>query len=576
MKKTKKKPNARGTKLLKIMRSYADDVISKEIPACKWTRFACKRFIKDFERQRTKDFPYYFDARAADVVWRFIELLSHIKGKWARKTPGQPAYSNNLKLEPFQIFIVGNIFGWKKVSDGKRRFRKASVYLPRKNAKSTLAAAIGHWMAWMDDEPGSEVYAGATTEKQALEVFTPARLMAKNDPRMTEALEIEVGSARLYRITDGSRFQPIIGKPGDGASPHLSITDEYHEHDTSDQYETMLTGMGAREQPLAFIISTAGDNLAGPCYDDWLTCKKILEGALEDDTTFCIIYTIDEKDDWTSLLALQKANPCMGISVGEEFLKLQQKDAIHNARKQGSFKTKHLNIWVQARNAFINMQKLAMCRRDIKLDDFRKKRCVIGLDLASKIDLAAMEILFDDDDGTFYRFGRYYLPRETVDLKENEHYQKWEREGWLTVTEGNITDYVKIKDDIIEFSSLFQLENVAYDPHQATMLVTELQTEGIPCIEVRPTVLNFSEPMKQIEALVKDEKLLHNGDPVFIWSCSNVVSKEDAKDNIYPRKERPEKKIDPFVALISCMALKTNIKKEPEKKFQMMFVGAGG
>lgn len=447
--------------------------------------------------------------------------------------------------------------------------------MPRKNAKSTLAAAIGHWMAWMDDEPGAEVYAGATTEKQAMEVFAPARLMVKNEPRMAEALQIEVGSQRLFRLDDASKFQPIIGKPGDGASPHLSITDEYHEHDTSDQYDTMVTGMGAREQPLAFIISTAGDNLAGPCFDDWLTSKKILEKILDDETHFCIIYTMDEEDDWTSDEALRKANPCIDVSVSEEFLKNQRKDAIVNARKQGSFKTKHLNVWVQARNAYINMQKWMACKRSFKLEDFKKKPCVMGLDLASKVDLAALELLFEDGD-EYYRFGKYYLPRATVDLPENQHYKKWEEEGWLTVTDGNIIDFEQIEEDILQCGTDFQLENLAYDPHQATMLVTRLQNAGVPCIEVRPTVLNFSEPMKMVEGWIRDQKLLHNGDPVCTWSMSNVVAREDAKDNVYPRKERPEKKIDPFVALLSAAALKVLVKQEPEKKFQMMFVGAGG
>lgn len=533
---------------------YARDVIAGRVPACKWTRLACERHFEDKKRARHKDWPYRFDVGAAERVCRFLELLPHVKGRWARRDPKRPN-AHKIRLEPWQCFVTVSIFGWAKKRGGKRRFRKASVYEPRKNAKSTWAAGIGHYMAWLDDEPGAEVYSGATTEKQAWEVFGPARLMARNEPEMVEAYGMEVNAQSLIRLSDGSKFEPIIGKPGDGSSPHCSITDEYHEHATAEQYDTMLTGMGAREQPLALIISTAGDNLAGPCYDDWLTVKKILEGVLVDDTHFGIIYTVDDDDDWTSEIALRKANPNYGISVSSEFLQQQQRDAINNARKQGTFKTKHLNVWVQARDAYVNMQRWTECQvSGLRLEDFHAKRAYVGMDLASKVDLAAIEILFPMDGGEYARFGMYYLPDETVQAPGNEHYRAWANEGWLTVTDGNIIDFTRILEDIEALQSRIAIAELAYDPAQATMLVTELQNAGITCVELRPTVLNYSEPMKQVEALIRDRKLKHNGDPVMTWAISNVVAKLDAKDNVYPRKERVENKIDPFVALCAAMA----------------------
>lgn len=553
VKKTRRVPL--GAKTLRIMKEYCDGVLDESIPSCMWVKLACKRFQRDLESSATEDFPYAFDAAKAARVLKFVELLPHVKGKWARKKDDDPN-AHRLRMEPFQVFIIGNIFGWVHKRTGARRFRKASYYVPRKNAKSTLAAAIGHWMAWKDDEPGAEVYSGATTEKQAWEVFGPARLMVKNEPDMAEGLDIEIAQQRLFRLTDGSKFQPIIGKPGDGASPHCSITDEYHEHDTADQYETMLTGMGAREQPLALIISTAGDNLAGPCYEDWQYVQKVLQGIIVDETTFGIIYTVDPEDDWTTEIALRKANPNYGVSVGSEFLLQQQQDAINSARKQGVFKTKHLNVWVQARNAYINMEKWRSCSvKGSRLSDFHGRRCIIGLDLASKVDIAAVELVFPGEGKRYHRFGKYYLPEATVELPENEHYRAWRDDGWLTVTEGNIIDFTRILNDIIAMCSEFQVENVAYDPHQATMLVTELMREGIPCVEMRPTVLNFSEPMKTIEGLIRDQRLHHNDDPVMTWMMSNVVASTDAKDNVYPRKERAENKIDGFVALVMAFAL---------------------
>lgn len=419
---------------------------------------------------------------------------------------------------------------------------------------STLAAGVGWWMFAKDGEPGAEVYSGATTEKQAWEVFGPARQMALAEPLIPAGLGVTVNASNMIRLEDASKFEPIIGKPGDGASPHCAIVDEYHEHPTADLYDTMLTGMGAREQPLHLVISTAGYDISGPCYDDWLTVQKVLEGTAEDPTHFGIIYAADPEDDWTSEIALRKANPNAGVSVSIEFLQSQLRDAISNPRKQGTFRTKHLNLWENARDAYVNMQRYAECRDvSLRLDTFAGSRCVIGLDLASKIDIAAVELLFPREGGRYARFGRYYLPDETVQQPENDHYRGWARAGLLTVTDGNIIDFGRILEDLIGLAAQFQVEALAYDPFQATMLVTELMNAGLPCVEVKPTVLNLSEPMKQIDALIRDRKLAHDGDPVMAWMMSNVVAKVDAKDNVYPRKERPEAKIDGFVAL--CMAM---------------------
>ena len=531
---------------------YCRDVVAGRIPAGKYTVLACERHLADRRRERTRAFRYKFEPALAERVCRFLELLPHVKGKWARRDPKRPGASR-LKLEPWQSFIVASIFGWVRKGTTLRRFRKASIYLPRKNGKSTLAAGLGWWMFGKDGEPGAEVYSGATTEKQAWEVFGPARQMAITEPALPDALGVTVNASNLIRLEDASKFEPIIGKPGDGASPHCAIVDEYHEHDTADLYDTMLTGMGAREQPLQFVISTAGYNVAGPCYDDWLTVQKVLNGALADDTHFGVIYAADPDDDWTSEAALRKANPNAGVSVSIEFLQSQLRDAISNARKQGVFKTKHLNVWESARDAYVNMQRYAECKAAIALDQLAGQTCYIGLDLASKIDIAAVELLFPRGEGRYARFGRYYLPDETVQAPGNEHYRGWARDGLLTVTEGNIIDFGRILEDLVALAGRFQVEALAYDPFQATMLVTELMNAGLPCVEVKPTVLNLSEPMKQVDALIRDRKLEHDGDPVMTWMMSNVVAKVDAKDNVYPRKDRPEKKIDGFVAL--CMAM---------------------
>jgi phage terminase large subunit-like protein len=526
---------------------YANGVIAGEITAGRFVIAACHRFLRD--RERTG--PYCFDEAAAERACRFIELLPHVKGIWAVPRPGR---SNLIRLEPWQCFFVVNIFGFIRTADGLRRFREAYLEVPRKNGKSLLAAAIGLYMLTNDREPGAEVYAGATTEKQAWEVFRPARLMALGRPDYITHYKLEVNASNICISSTGAKFEPLIGKPGDGASPSCAIIDEFHEHQTPDQYDTMLTGQGARQQPLMLIITTAGDNLAGPCYDKRESLVRILDGLVEDEEKFGLIYSIDDADDWTASTALIKANPNFGVSVGGEFLLSRQREAIQNARRQGIFKTKHLNLWLQAKNAYFNMQRWHECARTgLTLESLKGRCCRIALDLASKVDIAAMQLLFPLDDGSFALLGRYYLPEETVSKAANDHYRGWAAAGHIDVTDGEIIDLDRIKDDVLGLCSDFEVAEVAYDPFQATHLATQLMAQGVPVIEYRQTVQTMSEPMKTLDAWILSRRIAQDGNPVMTWMMSNVVAAEDAKENVYPRKLRAEEKIDGPVAAIMAI-----------------------
>ncbi|HJS89382.1 MAG TPA: terminase TerL endonuclease subunit [Steroidobacteraceae bacterium] len=525
---------------------YAKAVTAGGIPAGRYVIAACRRFASDLERSK-RGWRFRLDRKAAERVCRFVELLPHVKGMWALPRPGQ---SNQIALEPWQCFLLVNVFGWKR-TDGTRRFRECYLEVPRKNGKSLIAAAIGLYMLTSDGEPGAEVYSGATTEKQAWEVFRPARLMALARPDLVTHFALEVNASNISIPSTGAKFEPLIGKPGDGASPSCAIIDEYHEHADPAQYDTMLTGMGARRQPLMLIITTAGDNLGGPCYDKRTSLTRILEGAVEDDEKFGIIYSIDEADDWTAEAALIKANPNYGVSVGAEFLQSRQREGMQNSRRAGVFKTKHLNVWLQARHAYFNLDRWAECARaGLTLESLKGRSCRIVLDLASKVDIAAMQFLFELDGGRYATLGRYYLPEEAVQKAANDHYRGWAADGHLVVTDGEIIDFERIKDDIAGFARDFQLLEVAYDPWQATQLATELQRAGIAVVEYRQTVQTMSEPMKTLDAWITARKLEHDGNPVMTWMMSNVVANEDAKDNVYPRKLRNEDKIDGAVALI--------------------------
>ena len=530
---------------------YAVDVVAGKVVACKWIVLACQKYLDDLKKSSKRNFKYEFDEKAAERVLMFKQMMPHTKGKWAQQRL-------TLKLEPWQCFFNMNIFGWKSKKTGLRRYRKALLIVPRKNGKSAEAATTGLYMLSSDDEYGAEVYSGATTEKQAWEVFRPAKLMATRAEGFIEATGVEVNASNINILENGSRFEPIIGNPGDGQSPSCAIIDEYHEHKDDKVLDTMETGMGAREQPLMLVITTAGDNIAGPCYQMQIDAQKALEGVIESEQTFALIYTVDKGDDWASVESLKKANPNFGVSVSEEFLLARLQDAKNNARKQSVYKTKHLNIWVGSRDAFFNIERWnESADNTLKIEDFYGKKAYIGMDLASKVDIAAVEILIDND-GELVRFGKYYLPESALESTASDHYAGWAKDGWLTITDGEIIDFSEIEQDILDLCSHFQVDQLAYDPFQATMLATRLMAEGVPIIELGATVKNFSEPMKQLDGLVRSRQIAHNGDPVMTWMMSNVVAKVDAKDNVFPRKEKDEYKIDGPVALIMALNRQMN------------------
>jgi phage terminase large subunit-like protein len=534
-----------------LAEAYAADVRSGHRPACQWERLAVDRWVRDREAEEAG--PYRFEPLTAERVCRFIERLPHTKGAWA-------ARRETIRLEGWQCFVLVNAYGWLRKSDSKRRFREVVTIVPRKNGKSILSAGVGLYMLCADGEHGAEIYSGAGTEKQAWEVFRPARQMAEGRPDLRQHFGIAVNSSNINIVGNGSRFEPMIGKPGDGAMPSCAIIDEYHEHDSADQYDTMLTGQGAREQPLMWVISTAGDNLAGPCFDKILTCRKILEGVIEDDEKFFIEYTVDPEDDWTDPAAIVKANPNLDVSVSAEFLLARQREAVRNTREQGRFKTKHLNLWVNARAAYFNMQSWTACRNpELRLEDFEGQRCKIALDLASKQDIAAMQILFDLGDGSFATFGRYYLPEDVVEEPGKDHYRGWALADppKLILTQGNMIDFGRIEEDLDEIRRKYTVEEITFDPAQATMLMTRLMAKGANVSEFQQTAANFTEPMKQVAALIDAGRLKHNcdaNDPM-TWMMSNVTARLDGKDQVFPRKERPENKIDGPVALIMTMRL---------------------
>lgn len=549
---------------------YVKDVIAGKILASELVRLACERHISDKQRSKTAEFPYKFDALKAERVCQFAELLPHVKGKWAAK--GEP-----FVLQPWQCFLFLSIFGWVHKSgekQGKRRFRKAMLLVPRKNGKSDIAARIGLWMFAADNEAGAEVFSGATSEKQANFVFDPAHKMAQRTPAFLKRYGVEVRASNLYIPSTGSKFERLIGKPGDGASPSCAIIDEYHEHADDTMVDAMLTGMGARDQALLLIITTAGDNLGGPCYLLQKDLESILRGTVQDEEFWGMVYGIDDDDDWTTDESHRKANPNYNISVSGSFLDSEKTFAVRNSRKQGTHKTKHLDVWVGAMQAYFNMQAWSKCSRPgIKPEDFKGCPLFVGADLASQIDIAAIYMLFQISEKRYAGFGKFYIPNAQIEGGENQHYAGWAKDGHMIVTGEGATDFDEIEKDVMELHRDFRITQFGFDFQQSPMLVQHLIMSGIPCVETRKNIGNFAAPMKQLDALIIDGQFDHDGNPCMTWQMGNVVCPPRLllKDLAISEKEKQENKIDGPDALIT--ALSRALTMPPAPKYQMMFVG---
>jgi phage terminase large subunit-like protein len=536
---------------------YAREIVSGKITACRYVVLACQRHLDDLEKSKSKSFPFKFDKDHGERVCRFIEKLPHTKGKWAR-------LNQKLKLEPWQYFQFINVFGWRRKKDGLRRFREAYSEIPRKNGKSAIGAGSAIYMFAADGEAGAEVYSGATTEKQAWEVFRPARRMCLKTPDLVAHFGIEVNAKNLNIQKDDSRFEPLIGDPGDGSSPSFAVVDEYHEHTDNSLYETMISGMGAREQGLIWAITTAGSDIAGPCYEQRSRIIEMLENTTPDDELFGVIYTIDKDDDWTSVDALRKANPNMGISVLEDYLISQQQRAIKNARHVNTFKTKHLNVWVQSKTAFFNMEKWKACEDlSLALENFQGQECILGLDLARKLDMNSMPRVFVkyiEGKKHYYCVAPcFWVPEDTVFDDDNkrlsDRYQGWVNAEYLLATDGAEIDYREILEEAKDTEIIAPVVCSAIDPHGATNLSHHMMDEGLEPVTVTQNYTNLSDPMKELEAAINSGRFHHDGHPIMTWCISNVVGKflPGNDDVVRPVKEGADSKIDGAVALIMAI-----------------------
>lgn len=535
-----------------IARDYGERVLNGELPACEFVKLAVRRQNRDLERYSGVKSAYYFDEKEASLVCRFIELLPHTKGQLA----GQ-----KIRLEPWQVWILTTIFGWRRRADGGRRFRRVYIEVPRGNGKSCLSSGVALYCLLADHEPGGEVYSFATTRDQAGIVFGDAKRMAQQTPSLCKHFGLEILAHSLYVESTNSTFQAksAEGSTLDGLNTHLAIIDELHAHKTRAVYDVVETSLGKRVNSLMWVITTAGFDTSGICYEVRTMVRNVLNRSVVDESQFGIIYGLDEGDDWKSLAALEKANPNWGVSVMPEVVTSLQKKAIAIPSAAGNFMIKHLDVWCSAASGWMNMPAWNKCaREELRREDFEGEPCYIGLDLGSKSDMTAKVLMFprEDRDGRTYfvTFADFYLPSRAIETSPNSQYRGWVEQGLIRVTDGAMTDFNVVEEDIREDLSRYSVQSIAYDPWQATQLISSLEDSGAPLVECRMTVQQISEPMKTLEALVLDGRIQHDGNPCLTWMMGNVVAKVDAKDNIFPRKERYEQKIDGPVAMIIALS----------------------
>jgi phage terminase large subunit-like protein len=533
----------------------------------KLERLAYERQLRDL-----RDPPRYLDEAGVEQRYRFSwatgnravqfieKFCCHSKGEWA----GQ-----KIKLEKWQKRIARIAFGWLR-TDGNRRFRTSYAEIARKNAKSTMAGGLGLFLLLADDEKGAEIYSAATKKDQAKIVWDTAAAMVRASPALSRFLKVFKTGIVVERT--GSSFKPLGADSDtlDGLNPHGLVIDELHAHKTRGLWDVLASAMGARRQPMTIAITTAGHY--DPTSIGWEIhdyAVKVLEQQFPDETFFAFIACADPADDPFSDEALQKANPNWGVSVKPDYLRKQAEQAKRKPGFLPEYEAKHINIWSQQAKRWLPMDRWQLSDPqppagvDVRaLAVAREKQlvgltCRAGLDLSSKLDLSALVLEFQQGDAVEL-VCRFWLPDAEVKRQSERgrrHYEGWAREGWITVTPGDVVDYAFIRKEINELSKLYKVAEIGFDPYGATQLVTELrEADGIPMVEIRQNYLGMSAGSKDVEAKVVAQQVRHMNNPVLRWCAANCIVTTDHAGNIHPDKANSQGKIDGVVAWIMARA----------------------
>jgi phage terminase large subunit-like protein len=477
----------------------------------------------------------------------FFSNLHHTHGEWV----GKP-----FVLEPWQAFVIGSLFGWYRV-DGTRRFRDGYVEIPRKNGKSSLAAGVALLLAFFDDEAAAEVYVAATKKDQAKIVWGQARDMVLRTPALRKRLSALVNIISVQAT--GQKLVPL-GKDSDsmdGLNVHGGIMDELHAHPTGAVVDVVRTATVARRQPLMLYITTAGVARDTVCWTHHDYSVKVADGTLANDAWFGYIAAADPGDDWTADTTWRKANPNYGVSVKPEKLAEMCRKAQEIPAQQSAFRRLHLNEWLQADTRALAMTEWDRGGMDWTWDYFAGRSCVVGLDLSTRVDLTALVFVFPDDDGGISVWPYFFVPGDNLAARVNRDrvpVDVWVREGYVTATPGNITDYSFVYAKLLECAERVTVSAVAADPWNAAALSSRLLADGFPVVDVRQGMRFLSQPTKQFLALVNAGKVRHPRNPCLTWNAANLAVVTDAHENQMPDKAKSTGRIDGVAAIITALS----------------------
>jgi phage terminase large subunit-like protein len=535
-----------------IARSYAEGVVADSLRQryCIETSQSCKRFLKDLERSLENDCKFYFDEWYASDVCDFIEKLPHVEGRWGSET---------IVLEPWQIFILVNIFGFRKKSDNARRFNTCYIEVGRKNAKSTLSAGICLYCLTCEDEPGPQIKTAATTGNQARIVFNVAKAMVEKTPELQEAFGIRSLAHSILCGDNWGSIQPINSKAAtqDGLNPHMYVLDELHAHQDRNLFDVLKSARGARNNPLSLYITTAGYNVLGVCFEQRIFLKKVLSGLFEADHYFGIIFTLDKGDDCLDPTVWHKANPNFGVSVNAEEFEGYALEARNSPESLGEFKTKRCNVWTSAKSSRFNMEDWKVCSEPPDLELAKELQIPVysALDLAAVSDINAF-LLAWEYEGWIHLLLEAFVPEEVIEPRTkrgNVPYQVWVNQGWLTPTPGNVSDYTFIEKRINHYFSTLNIEELAFDRWNSTELTNRLMSENKPLVEFRQGTKSYSPAIKFFDRILKSHRFKHGGNPLLTWMVSNVVTRKDSNENEAPDRKNSQEKIDGAVAALMAL-----------------------
>lgn len=474
----------------------------------------------------------------------FRLFLRHSKGEWA----GSP-----FVLEPWEAQLLRTAFGWKRRSDGTRRYRTVYLKVPRKNGKSTLAAGAAAYLTFGDDEPGAEVYSCANKREQAGLVFGEAARMVKASPELVSMGEVLKSSIVVHDTLSCYRVLSSDAGGTDGLNPHGLVQDEYHELRDRALWEKLTTGGAARRQPMTIILTTAGVGRHTLYAEMDAHARRVMEDPSLDESFLPVMYQADQTDDWHDPAVWAKANPNLGVSVKMAYLVEQHRRAVLMPGYENTFKRYHLNIDTEQETRWMNMEAWDACSGETPDAELVGRKCFIGLDLSRRVDVTAAVVVFPDDAGGFDMRAMFFVPEAGLaerDKRDDFPYSRCVRDGLILATPGNVIDYSFIREQILRWARVYQVEEVAYDPYGATQLALQLQDDGLTCVEVPQNWRHISEPTKTVEALVLSGKLRHGGNPVMRWMVSNTAIEIDTQGNIRPSKRKSTGRIDGVPALV--------------------------